>query len=203
MTTQSNKNDCTSVVLVGVGGQGILLASAVVAQAALSVGYDVKTYEIHGMAQRGGSVVAQVRYGKKVDSPLVPKGEATVLASLERTEALRYTDYLAPNGLAVVSDQVIVPVTVSSGAAKYPEIDEEGLRKFFPNLVYVHAIDHAIELGNARAANVILLGALSTKLDELSDEAWTNALQKCVKPKFLDLNVKAFYLGRDLALKNA
>ena len=203
MTTQSNKNDCTSVVLVGVGGQGILLASAVVAQAALSVGYDVKTYEIHGMAQRGGSVVAQVRYGKKVDSPLVPKGEATVLASLERTEALRYTDYLAPNGLAVVSDQVIVPVTVSSGAAKYPEIDEEGLRKFFPNLVYVHAIDHAIELGNARAANVILLGALSKKLDELSDEAWTNALQKCVKPKFLDRNVKAFYLGRDLALKNA
>lgn len=203
MTTQSNKNDSTSVVLVGVGGQGILLASAVVAQAALSVGYDVKTYEIHGMAQRGGSVVAQVRYGKKVDSPLVPKGEATVLASLERTEALRYTDYLAPNGLAVVSDQVIVPVTVSSGAAKYPEIDEEGLRKFFPNLVYVHAIDHAIELGNARAANVILLGALSTKLDELSDEAWTNALQKCVKPKFLDLNLKAFALGRELALKNA
>ena len=176
MTTQSNKNDCTSVVLVGVGGQGILLASA---------------------------VVAQVRYGKKVDSPLVPKGEATVLASLERTEALRYTDYLAPNGLAVVSDQVIVPVTVSSGAAKYPEIDEEGLRKFFPNLVYVHAIDRAIELGNARAANVILLGALSTKLDELSDEAWTNALQKCVKPKFLDLNLKAFALGRELALKNA
>ena len=203
MTAQSNKNDSTSVVLVGVGGQGILLASAVVAQAALSVGYDVKTYEIHGMAQRGGSVVAQVRYGKKVDSPLVPKGEATVLASLERTEALRYTDYLAPNGLAVVSDQVIVPVTVSSGAAKYPEIDEEGLRKFFPNLVYVHAIDHAIELGNARAANVILLGALSTKLDELSDEAWTNALQKCVKPKFLDLNLKAFALGRELALKNA
>ncbi len=202
MTTQSNKNDCTSVVLVGVGGQGILLASAVVAQAALSVGYDVKTYEIHGMAQRGGSVVAQVRYGKKVDSPLVPKGEATVLASLERTEALRYTDYLAPNGLAVVSDQVIVPVTVSSGAAKYPEIDEEGLRKFFPNLVYVHAIDRAIELGNARAANVILLGALSTKLDELSDEAWTNALQKCVKPKFIDLNLKAFALGRELALKN-
>lgn len=203
MTAQSNKNDSTSVVLVGVGGQGILLASAVIAQAALSVGYDVKTYEIHGMAQRGGSVVAQVRYGKKVNSPLIPKGEASVLASLERTEALRYTDYLAPNGLAVVSDQIIVPVTVSSGAAKYPEIDEAGLRKFFPNLVYVHAIEHAIELGNARAANVILLGALSTKLDNLNDDAWMGAIKKCVKPKFLDLNVKAFYLGRDLALKNA
>ena len=122
MTAQSNKNDSTSVVLVGVGGQGILLASAVIAQAALSVGYDVKTYEIHGMAQRGGSVVAQVRYGKKVNSPLIPKGEASVLASLERTEALRYTDYLAPNGLAVVSDQIIVPVTVSSGAAIFAAI---------------------------------------------------------------------------------
>lgn len=203
MTTQTNNADSTSVVLVGVGGQGILLASAVIAQAALSVGYDVKTYEIHGMAQRGGSVVSQVRYGRKVYSPLVPKGEATVLASLERTEALRYTDYLASGGLAVVSDQVIVPVTVSSGSAKYPEIDEEGLRAFFPNLVYVHAIDRAIELGNARAANVILLGALSTKLDNLDDDAWLGAIRKCVKPKFVDLNLKAFALGRELARKNA
>lgn len=197
MTSQAN--DSTSVVLVGVGGQGILLASAIIAQAALSVGYDVKTYEVHGMAQRGGSVLAQVRYGKKVYSPLIPKGEASVLASLERTEALRYTDYLAPGALAVISDQILVPVTVSSGAAKYPEIDEEGLRKFFPNLVYVSAIERAIELGNARAANVILLGALSTKLDNLNDEAWQNAIKKCVKPKFVDLNLKAFYLGRDLA----
>ncbi|MBQ7813077.1 MAG: 2-oxoacid:acceptor oxidoreductase family protein, partial [Thermoguttaceae bacterium] len=123
--TQQNSNNTTSVVLVGVGGQGILLASAIVAQAALDSGYDVKTNEIHGMAQRGGSVVAQIRYGEKIYSPLIPKGTATVLASLERVESLRYVDYLAPNGLAVVSDQIIVPTTVSSGAASYPTLDEE------------------------------------------------------------------------------
>ncbi len=201
MTTQSNNS--TSVFFAGVGGQGILLASAVVAQAALSAGYDVKTYEIHGMAQRGGSVVAQVRYGKKVRSPLIPKGGATVLASLERCESLRYVDYLAPNGLAVVSDQVIVPVSVSLGGASYPEIDEEGLRKFFPNLVYVNALEHAVALGNARAANVVLLGALSTKLDNLDRDAWIGAIKKCVKPKFVDLNIDAFNLGRDFVLKNA
>ena len=151
-----------------------------------------------GMAQRGGSVLAQVRYGKKVYSPLVPKGTATVLASLEKTEAIRYVDYLAPDGLAVISDQIIVPVTVSSGAATYPDLDEAPLRKIFPRLAYVHAVDRAIELGNARAANVILLGSLSTKLD-LTDEAWQNAIKKCVKPQFVDLNLKAFYLGRELA----
>lgn len=202
MTIQTKSNESTSVVLVGVGGQGILLSSAIIAQAAISVGFDVKTYEIHGMAQRGGSVLAQVRYGEKVYSPLIPKGEATVMASLERSEALRYTDYLAPNGLAVVSDQIIIPVTVSSGACAYPDLDEEGLKKFFPNLVYVHAAQQAAELGNPRAANVILLGALSTKLDNLNDQAWKSAIQKCVKPKFVDLNMKAFYLGRELAKKN-
>ena len=191
-------NENTNVVLVGVGGQGILLASAIIAAAALDSGYDVKTNEIHGMAQRGGSVLAQVRYGKKVFSPLVPKGTATVIASLEKTEAIRYVDYLAPDGLAVISDQVIVPVTVSSGALVYPDLDEDGLRKIFPNLVYVRAVERAAELGNARAANVVLLGALSTKL-ELEDDAWNDAIKKCVKPAFVDLNLKAFYLGRELA----
>lgn len=202
MNAQTNTNESTSVVLVGVGGQGILLASAIIAQAALTTGYDVKTYEVHGMAQRGGSVLAQVRYGEKVYSPLIPKHEASVLASLERTEALRYVDYLAPHGLAVVSDQVIVPVTVSSGAATYPEMDETALKTYFPRLVYVSAVERALELGNARAANVILLGALSTKLDNLADDAWQKAIQTCVKPKFVDLNLQAFYLGRELA-KNA
>ena len=199
MTAQAKPNESTSVVLVGVGGQGTLLASAIIAQAALTTGYDVKTYEVHGMAQRGGSVLAQVRYGEKVYSPLIPKGEASVLASLERTEALRYVDYLAPSGLAVISDQIIIPVTVSSGASAYPELDEAALKQYFPRLVYVSAVERALELGNARAANVILLGALSTKLDNIADDAWQKAIQTCVKPKFVDLNLKAFYLGRDLA----
>ena len=181
------------------GGQGILLASAIIAQAALDAGYDVKTYEVHGMAQRGGSVLAQVRYGEKIYSPLVPKGGASVLASLERTEALRYVDYLAPDGLAVVSDQVIVPVTVSSGNSTYPDVDEDALKAFFPKLAYISAVDKAIELGNARAANVVLLGALSTKLTNIADSFWTGAIEKCVKPAFIELNKKAFQIGRELA----
>ena len=198
MTSNAKSQESTSVVLVGVGGQGILLASTIIAQAALASGYDVKTYEVHGMAQRGGSVLAQVRYGAKVYSPLIPKGAATVLASLERTEALRYVDYLAPGGLAVISDQIIVPVTVSSGATTYPEMGEEELRRYFPRLAYVPAVERALELGNARAANVVLLGALSTQLN-LADDAWENALKQCVKPAFVELNMRAFALGRELA----
>lgn len=196
-TNNQTNETSTSVVLVGVGGQGILLSSAIVAQAALESGYDVKTNEIHGMAQRGGSVVAQIRYGKKVYSPLIPKKTASALVSLERAECLRYSDYLAPDGLAVVSDQIVVPVTVSSGAAVYPELSEAELSKFFPRLVYVSAVEKAAELGNVRAANTILLGALSTKLD-LPLENWETAIRKRVKPAFVDVNLKAFAAGREL-----
>ncbi|MCF0234271.1 MAG: indolepyruvate oxidoreductase subunit beta [Thermoguttaceae bacterium] len=187
----------TSVVLVGVGGQGILLSATIIAQTALESGYDVKTNEIHGMAQRGGSVVAQIRYGKKVYSPLVPKRTASALVSLEKTECLGYADYLAPDGLAVVSDQIVIPVTVSSGISTYPEINEDDLRKYFPKLVYVHAVDKAVELGNVRAANTILLGALSTKLD-LPVENWETVIKRCVKPAFVDVNLAAFAAGREL-----
>ncbi|MDR2704866.1 MAG: indolepyruvate oxidoreductase subunit beta, partial [Planctomycetaceae bacterium] len=143
----------TSVVLVGVGGQGILLASEIVAQAAMAAGFDVKTNEVHGMAQRGGSVIAQIRYGDKVFSPLVPKHTAKVLGSLERVECLRYLDYLADDGLAVVSNQKIIPVTASTGGTPYPEIDEQILSQYFSKLVYLDAIAIASELGNAKAAN--------------------------------------------------
>ncbi|MDR1382502.1 MAG: indolepyruvate oxidoreductase subunit beta [Planctomycetaceae bacterium] len=187
-----------SVVVVGVGGQGILLASEIIAQTAVNAGYDVKTNEVHGMAQRGGSVVAQIRYGEKVHSPLVAKGTASVLGSLERTECLRYIDYLAPDGLTVVSSQKIIPVTVSSGSMTYPDIGAEKLRQYFPNLIYVEAVEKASELGNARAANTILLGAMSTRLD-LPVIAWENAIRSCVKPKFVDVNLKAFKFGRSSA----
>ncbi len=187
----------TSVVLVGVGGQGILLASEIVAQAAVAAGYDVKTNEVHGMAQRGGSVIAQIRYGKEVFSPLVPRKTAKVLGSLERMECLRYLDYLADDGLAVVSSQKIVPVTVSSGGTPYPELGEAELKPFFPKLVYVDAVEQATELGNAKAANTILLGAMATQLD-LPAEAWTTAIRESVKEKFIEINLKAFELGRNL-----
>ncbi len=154
----------TSVVLVGVGGQGILLASEIVAQAAVAAGFDVKTNEVHGMAQRGGSVTAQIRYDQEVFSPLVPRRTAQVLGSLERIEGLRNLDFLAEDGLAVVSSQKIVPVTASTGGTPYPDVDEEFLRHYFPRLVYLDAVEMATQLGNAKTANTLLLGAMSSQL---------------------------------------
>jgi len=185
----------TSVVLVGVGGQGILLASEVVARAAMHAGFDVKTNEVHGMAQRGGSVIAQIRYGRRVFSPLVPEGEAVVLGSLERIEALRYTNYLAPGALAVVSSQAIVPVTVSSGQATYPADARERLAAAFPRLLYVEAEDLARQAGTVRAANLVIVGAISRSLD-LPTEAWRTAIEQSVAAKHVAANLKAFELGR-------
>ena len=187
----------TSVVLAGVGGQGILLASEIVAQAAVAAGFDVKTNEVHGMAQRGGSVIAQIRYGKEVFSPLVPKGTAKVLGSLERIECLHYTEYLAEDGVAVVSDQQIIPVTSSSGGTPYPEVDEQLLSKFFPRLVYLRAVELATALGNVKTSNIVVLGTLSTYLD-LPESAWESAIKRSVKEKFIDINIKAFQKGREI-----
>ena len=184
----------TSVVLAGVGGQGILLASEIVAQAAMVAGFDVKTNEVHGMAQRGGSVIAHIRYGKEVFSPIVPKGTAKVLGSLERIECLRYVDYLADDGVAVVSDQMIVPVTASTGGTPYPDVDETMLTAFFPKLVYVQALELATALGNVKTANIILLGAISAYLD-LPEHAWKTAITQSVKEKFVAVNLEAFRKG--------
>jgi indolepyruvate ferredoxin oxidoreductase beta subunit len=186
----------TSVVLVGVGGQGILLASEIIAQAAMIAGHDVKTNEVHGMAQRGGSVVAQIRFGEKVFSPLVAEGTARVLASLERIEALRHYRYLAPGELAVVSSQMIVPVTVSSGQANYPTDAEERLRAAFPDLLYLDAVELAKALGNVQMANTVLLGAMAKALP-LPEDAWLEAVRRCVKPKHAEANIKAFFAGKD------
>ena len=185
-----------SIVLAGVGGQGILLSSEIVARAAMQAGYDVKTNEVHGMAQRGGSVIAQIRFGAKVYSPLVAMGTASVLGALEQTEALRYSGYLANDGLAVVNAQTVVPVTVSMGAAKYPENIEAMLRKTFPRMVYMDAASKALEIGDLRTANIILLGALSKGLD-LPESAWREAIASSVKERFRDLNLKAFHIGRN------
>ncbi len=185
----------TSIVLAGVGGQGILLASEICATAAGFAGYDVKTNEVHGMAQRGGSVIGQIRYGKQVHSPLVSRGEAEVLMSMERIEALRHADFLKPDGLAVVNAQIIVPVTVSSGAAVYPADAEDRLRAAFKNLIYFDANQIALELNNPRSANVVLLGALATALPDLPLELWHRAIRQCVKPQFVDVNLQAFQRG--------
>lgn len=188
----------TSVVLAGVGGQGILLASDIVAHAAIQAGFDVKTNEVHGMAQRGGSVIAQVRYGDAVHSPLVPERSARALGALEKVEAIRFAHYLAPDGLAAVSSQEVIPVTVSTGESLYPADAAERLTRLFSRLIYVDAIERARDLGDVRAANTLLLGALSTGLD-LPLEAWTAALATCVREKHRRLNQEAFNLGRSLA----
>ena len=186
-----------SVVFVGVGGQGILLASTIVARAAMISGHQVKTNEVHGMAQRGGSVIAHVRYGSEVFSPTVPEGTADALGALEQIEALRYAHYAAPDGLAVVNAASVVPVTVSSGAATYPEDVADRLKRAFPRLVYFDAGKMALELGNIRGANIVLLGTLSRGLD-LPHEAWMEAIASSVKEKQRDLNLRAFEIGRDV-----
>ena len=185
-----------NVVLAGVGGQGILLASRMVSRAAMAAGCDVTFNEVHGMAQRGGSVIAQIRYGEKVFSPLVGEGEAQVLGALEHTEALRYAHYLAPGGLAVISDQAIVPVTASGGGV-YPSDIPERLARVFPRLKYLGALAAARELGDARMANTVLMGALSLGLN-LPVDAWHTAIRQSVKPAFAEKNIQAFEQGRSM-----
>ncbi|MFA6815114.1 MAG: indolepyruvate oxidoreductase subunit beta [Lentisphaeria bacterium] len=183
----------TSIVLAGVGGQGILLASKIIGKAAMSCGLQVKANEVHGMAQRGGSVLAQIRFGTEVYSPLVSEGSASVLLSLEAIEAIRYKHYLCSDGLAVVSKQRIIPVTVSSGNAVYPDVDKI-LPTLFPRLIYIDALTEAEKLGESRAANIILLGHLAKAL-HLPLDAWMDALKDCIKPKALAVNQKAFQLA--------
>ena len=190
-------SDTTSVVLVGVGGQGILLASEILAQTAMLAGYDVKTNEVHGMAQRGGSVMAQVRYGQKVYSPLIEEGTAVALASLEQIEGLRAAHYLREDGLAVVSSQQVIPVTVSSGGAEYPLDAVERVQSVFKNVKLVDAVAIAAEAGNSKAANVAVIGALSTGL-EFSEDLWIQAIKKSVKPAFIDLNIEVFKKSRNM-----
>jgi indolepyruvate ferredoxin oxidoreductase beta subunit len=186
-----------NLVLAGVGGQGILLASEIVARAAMAASFDVKTNEVHGMAQRGGSVLAQIRFGREVHSPLVERGTAQAIGSLERIESLRCADFLAEGGLAVVSSQMVVPITVSSGQAKYPEDAETRIRAAFPRLTYVDVVGIATSLGNIRCSNLVFLGALSKGMT-LPAEAWQEGIKQSVKPKFLDINLKAFQAGVEL-----
>lgn len=184
----------TNVLLVGVGGQGVLLMSSIIARAAILAGLDVKSNEVHGMAQRGGSVLAQVRFGTRVFSPLVWEGTVDVLISLEKAEALRYAHYLAPGAIAVVSDQTIIPVTVSSGKATYPADMDDRLRRVFPRLSIIDATGVAQGAGNAKAANVVALGAASGALPSLG-EYWVEAINQCVGEAHRELNIRAFRAG--------
>ena len=188
-------DDVKNIMIVGVGGQGALLASKTLGQVLLDAGYDVKVSEVHGMSQRGGSVVTYVRYGKKVYSPIVDKGEADFIVSFEMLEAARYTQYLKKDGQIVVNTQQIDPMPVITGAAEYPsdlakQMQDKGIK--------VDALDClslAEQAGTAKSVNIVLMGRLSRYMD-FPETAWMDAIEKLVKPQFLEMNKKAFKLGR-------
>ncbi len=185
-----------NIMIVGVGGQGSLLASKLLGRLLLDCGYDVKVSEVHGMSQRGGSVVTYVRFGEKVYSPIIDKGEADVIISFEKLEAARYMEYLKKDGRIIVSDQEIDPMPVITGAATYPENLIEKMKAAGANVDDMDALSLALEAGSAKAVNIVLMGRVSTYFDEIPEEAWLKALEACVPSKFLELNKKAFALGR-------
>jgi indolepyruvate ferredoxin oxidoreductase beta subunit len=188
----------TNIAIVGVGGQGILLASELLAQAALGAGYAVKKNELHGMAQRGGSVVSEVRFGETVYSPVIPEGAADGLVALELLEALRGTHRLRAGGFVVADDLRIRPSVSPPGAPAYPEDVCARLQRAREQVLVVQATQLARQAGTPRAANVVLLGALSRRLP-FPEEAWQRALECCLRPDLLGLNQRAFELGRAAA----
>ncbi|AYD39409.1 indolepyruvate oxidoreductase subunit beta [Clostridium fermenticellae] len=186
-----------SILLVGVGGQGTILASKILTTGLMQEGYDVKMSEIHGMSQRGGSVSSQVRYGEKVESPVIEIGGADILVSFEKMEALRWLKYLKPEGKIVVNDCRMDSMPIIGGKADYPEGIVEELKSKVPTTV-IDADGEADKLGNTKVANIILLGALVKKMG-LEDIDWKKIISENVKEKFIDLNIKAFNIGLNLA----
>lgn len=189
------KNDVKNIMIVGVGGQGALLASKTLGQVLLDSDFDVKVSEVHGMSQRGGSVVTYVRYGKKVYSPIIDKGEADYIVSFELLEAARYTEYLKKDGKIVVNTQQIEPMPVITGAAKYPSDLIEKMKQGGFTVDALDCLSLAKQSGTEKSVNVVLLGRLSKYLD-FPTEKWIATLEKLVKPQFLEMNKKAFALGR-------
>lgn len=182
-----------SILLVGVGGQGIILTSKILAKALINEGFDVKMSEVHGMAQRGGSVTTQVRYGEKVFSPIIGKGKADILIAFEEMEAMRYIEFLNPEGVLIVNPHRIHSAPISRGASKYPDgiIDE---LKNKVNTVVINASEEARKIGNIRVQNIILLGKLAKFLN-LKKVNWNEILKNNIKEKYIDINLKAFETG--------
>lgn len=186
-----------NILLSGVGGQGTITAAKMLTFGLMEAGYDVKMSEIHGMSQRGGDVVSQVRYSKeKVFSPVIEKGTADIVVSFEEMEALRTLDYLKPDGAVVVNTERIPSMTVLTGAEEYADDVIDEIKKAASRVHTMDATKMAGELGNVKAANVILLGAL-VKLMGLDDIDWEDIIRKNVKEKFIELNLKAFQVGAD------
>jgi len=189
----------TSFALVGVGGQGVLLASDILAEVGVQAGLDVKKSEVHGMAQRGGSVLSQIVWGDKVYAPLQGKGDVDYLVSFELLETMRWLEFLKPTGIAIVNEQRLPPLAVSSGGMEYPaeETIEKALAQATKEHYIVPALAKAQELGTERATNVVLLGALSKHLD-VAEKHWLNVIEERVPKKYIELNRTAFEAGRQL-----
>ncbi|MDA8430000.1 MAG: indolepyruvate oxidoreductase subunit beta [Geobacteraceae bacterium] len=187
----------TNILLVGVGGQGILLASEILSEAAMLAGFDVKKSEIHGMSQRGGSVVSHVRYGQEVFSPIIPEGEGDILFGFELMETCRALPLIRSGGTVVANDLKISPPSVLMGQETYPAGLVERIRALFPDFLLVDGQKIAHDAGNVRAANTVLLGAVSRRL-AIAEGFWMQALEKMVPPKALVVNKQAFLIGREL-----
>ena len=186
-----------NVMIVGVGGQGSLLASKLLGRLLMSRGYDIKVSEVHGMSQRGGSVVTYVRFGDKVYSPVIDKGQADFIVSFELLEAARWTSFLKPGGKIIVNTQQINPMPVIIGAAEYPENLAEKMVAAGLDVDAMDALTLAEQAGNVKAVNLVLMGRLSRYFD-IPEEEWMAAIEQSVPPKFLELNKKAFALGRSI-----
>lgn len=191
--TQPTKN----ILIVGVGGQGTLMTSRILARVVVNMGYDVKATEVHGMAQRGGSVVSEVRYGEKVYSPVIKKGDVDVLLAFEKLEAARWIPYLKPGGKVIINDDRVDPLPVMTGKAKYPDDIAQHIASLIPDTTILDATDVAVECGSAKAANVVLVGMVASALDLPQDEV-EKAVREMVPAKALEINVKAFRRGVEL-----
>lgn len=193
-----NKMDSKNIMIVGVGGQGTLLTSRILGKLAVGAGYDVKLSEVHGMAQRGGSVVTFVRYGEQVAEPIVEEGQADVLIAFEKLEALRYLHFLKKDGVVVVNDWRIDPITVVTGAASYPDGIIERLKKERKTIV-VEAMAEAKKLGTSKVFNVVVLGAAARHMT-FSKEQWISVIESTVPPKTIEINKAAFEAGYRLSV---
>lgn len=182
-----------NIMIVGVGGQGTLLTSRILGGIMVDAGYDVKLSEVHGMAQRGGSVVTFVRFGEKVAEPIVEEGQADLLIAFEQLEAKRYAHFLKKDGVMVVNEQKIEPITVVTGMASYPENIIEDLKKEY-TVYSMNAMEEALKLGNSKVFNILLLGMAARHMD-FSKEQWLRVIEKTVPPKTVESNRKAFLLG--------
>ena len=186
-----------NIMIVGVGGQGTLLASKLLGAVLLDMGYDVKVSEVHGMSQRGGSVVTYVKFGDKVYSPIIDKGEADIILSFELLEAARWAEYLKPGGQMIINTQKMEPMPVIIGDALYPENIVEKLEAKGAKVDALDFLSIANEAGSSKAVNIALMGRLSNYYKEIPEKTWDDAICKIVPPKFLELNKKAFAAGKN------